>query len=257
MINSLFKDSHITPPFRHPNLDAGQTRQKKKNDEKRVYSVAQRNSNQGIIVNKPAEINFSGLSNAKAGEKIPKIYTSKAVKRFLSMAADSQAVFGAVFALGLTCILRPGSIMILPGQKKNKDDKKYAAAHSIASGIIAYLLTLVLLQPLAGGMKKIERNNDKFLKSPKLSYLKDKDAFNAAKKYVNLFPEALISPMRATITIAMIPILLKYVFGLEKQKPEAEKNIGMPLEDYALINFKSHNQAKSMQKFMGGKNNAN
>lgn len=256
MINSLFKDSHITQSLRHSNFYDLQSREKcrEKNNETRreYYSVAQ-NSNQGIIVKKPAEINFSGLSSANITEKVPKIYTSKAVKKFLAMAADSQAVFDATFAIGLTCILRPAAILVTPGDKKNKDDNKYAAAHSIASGLIAYGISVIISKPIADAMKKIAKEPDKFLKAPNVQYLKEGKAFTAAKNYVNLIPNALISPLRATITIALIPIILKYVFGLEKKKHD-NKDIGTPIDNYALINFESTDQVnkKSLQGFMGG-----
>jgi len=262
MINSLFKDSHITQPLRHSNfynLQSREKRREKSNENIREYcSVAQEKSNQGIIVKKPTEINFSGFSNAKATEKVahnvPKIYTSKAVKKFLEMAADSQAVFDATYAIGLTCFLRPASIVVMPSDKKNKDDNKYAAAHSIASGVIAYLISVVVSKPIADSLKKIAKNKDTFIKTPSTQYLKEEKAFTAAKNYVNLIPNALISPLRATITIALIPVILKYIFGLEKKKSENSKNIGTSLDDYALINFKSTGaqKAKSLQNFMGG-----
>lgn len=259
MINSLFKDSHITQPLRHPNFCGLQSREKcrdKSIEHRREYHSVAQNSNQGIIVNTPAEINFSGLSsaNVKTAEQAHWIYTNKNVKKFFHMAESTPAVFSSLFALMLTCTLRPAAIMATPSSKKNVDDKKYASAHSIASGVIAYILSLGLLQPLANAMNKIKKSPEEFMKTSKAEYLKDTDAFKAAKKYVSLFPETLIAAPRATATIALIPVILKYGFGLEKKKNGDSKDIGTPLDNYALINFKStgFQNTKSLQNFMGG-----
>lgn len=155
-----------------------------------------------------------------------KIYNNPKVQKFLEKAADSQLVFSALFALLLTCTLRPLAIVALPGQKKNNDDKKYAAAHSIASGIIQYIITLIICSPIAAGLKKIGKNPMKFLNKDKSSHLGDitserfrasKD-FNAAKKIVNMVPDVILVIPKAILTIALIPPILKYVFGLQKKK---------------------------------------
>ncbi len=150
-----------------------------------------------------------------------KIFTNKYIKKFLNMATDNPAVFDALFALGLTCILRPVSIMTLPGSKNNKEDKKYAAAHSIASGVIAYLMSLVLFYPIAEAMKKIMAKPEHF----NLKYLlKDKKALDAAGSYMKKLPEAALAPFRAIVTIALIPVILENVFGWKKKNVK-NKNI--------------------------------
>lgn len=151
---------------------------------------------------------------------------------FFQMAENNQAVFGALFALVLTGLFRPITIMALPSDKKNKDDKKYAAAHSVASGVIAYSLSLLISQPISNAMKKIENNPDKFLKSEKLAYLKKTRALKAAQKYVNILHEAVLAPPRAIMTIALIPPILKYVFGWEKQKEKRAEIKNQALHGY-------------------------
>lgn len=157
-------------------------------------------------------------------EKPSWIYTNNYIKKLFIMADNSQSVFGALFALVLTGIFRPATIIALPGQKKNKDDKKYAAAHSVASGIIGYIIALAISSPIAKAMKKLEDEPEKFLKKDTLKYLRKKGAVNTAKKYVNILHEAILAFPRAAITIALIPPILKHVFGyeLKKDKPVAD-----------------------------------
>lgn len=233
MINSLQKDSHITRYSRHRNSYHSQS-----SVYKNMSNSAPENSSD-IIVNKPAEINFSGLLSAT---KPFNIYTNQKVKRFLELAHDNPAVFNAFFSLGLTCVLRPASIMVLPSDKKHANDNKYASAHSIASGLIGYGLSVIILSPISKGVKKVGKNLEELIKNPKLAYLKDKKAFDVAGKMINMIPETLIAAPRAAITIALIPPILKYVFGWEKKKKD--NNTNSFSHDYIPVNFKSVNHAK-------------
>lgn len=381
MINSLFKDSHINQPLCHPlkrhTQDSTMSRSafiERSNDkcERREYFCATVNNDQGITANKPAEISFSGLSNAKMAnepcietiikqakasfsekidhkkivdfisksvehvtgankstdsniidfskknnqniksiinkatellkdenkkepltaaqleketqntikfaveayptiQKHKSIFKNERVRRFLKMAAHSQAVFNAVFALGLTCILRPAAIMALPADKKNADDKKYAAAHSIAAGLIGYAFSFVVFAPISDAMRKIEFSlNDQKNPSKKhfqeiksfasaknphgLDYLKNGKLLNNAKTWVNMLPETILAAPRAVVTIALIPPILKYIFGWEKKKSDSKEETSPILQNYALLNFKSTNipQKKVFQNFSGG-----
>lgn len=263
MINSLSKDSHIPQYFRLPKLDyhpRGNTKINQSKPDgtgatKRGYrekiTVPAQMKNSSILINKPAEPSFSGFSNANKFN----IHTSKWAKKFFKMAAENQVVFNAFFSLALTCILRPAAIMSLPG-KKNKDDKKYAAAHSMASGVIGYALASMIFNPIKKGAEKIAKNPELFLKK-NAAYLKDKVNMDVAKTYMKMIPENIVAPGRAIITVALIPPILKYVFGWEKKSKSQDKNVGVPLlENYAVINFKS-NQEKSkkvFQSFTGEKN---
>lgn len=155
-----------------------------------------------------------------------RFYNSKRVQQFLEIATDHKTVFGAFFALVLTCTLRPLAIMATPADKKNADDKKYASAHSISSGMIGFLISLGFLSPFAIATNKLmdtEKYNKDFKIIKEGSYLlKDRAIRSAAKSYFSMLPDTVISPIKASITIALLPIILKKVFGLEKKKHDAK-----------------------------------
>lgn len=243
MINSLQKDSHITRYSRHRNSYHSQSRV-----YKNMRNSAPEN-NSDIIAKKPAEITFGGLLSAK---KSFNIYTNPKVKKFLELAHDKPAVFNAFFSLGLACVLRPASIMVLPSDKKHADDNKYASAHSIASGLIAYGLSVVLLSPISNGFKKIIKNFEKLAQNPKLNYLKAENALLAAGQIIKMLPETIIAAPRAAITIALIPPILKYVFGWEKKKKDDDSKYFS--NNYMAINFKGVNNTKpaAFKGIMGG-----
>lgn len=144
--------------------------------------------------------------------------SNKYVKGFLKLAAESEPLFNATFSIGLACILRPASIMTLPGDKKNNDDKKYAAAHSIAAGVISYLIALAIFNPIADAVKNIIKNPKDYLGNSKL--IGDNKALSTAGTYLKMIPETILAAPRAMITIALIPPILKYVFGWEKKKTQ-------------------------------------
>lgn len=322
MTNSLSKDSHITHQLCYSQIpySGGYAGKKASQNKRKEYSSATVNNNIGISVNKPAEINFCGLSSVKLAnsktlkelfadakaylgnsanpssvkklvsstvkaiikpkdtiaeetskflnsssvkvnefikdaenlikednkknplkqdifdaektrtissaidgldiiqnQQLKGIHKNDLVKKFFKLAAESEPLFNATFSILLTCILRPSAIMALPSDKKNIDDKKYAAAQSIASGVIAYLIALAVFKPIAKGMKKIADDPAQYLKSAS-KLLGDKKAMDAAGTFVKMLPETILAAPRAIVTIALVPPVLKYVFGWEKKK---------------------------------------
>lgn len=170
----------------------------------------------------------------------------------------------ALIALGLAGVMRPATIMALPG-KKDKEDKIYASGHSMASAILGFIVSVIVTSPLDGAVKKLF-NGGGYLKDkdgnivkgkdgkpvvlskklvelaekekaleklatdrdPITKKIKDKAARETWKGIKNLrsaletsaknLPELFIAVPRATLTIALIPPILKYVFGVEKKK---------------------------------------
>lgn len=231
MINSLTKDSHITHYCRLQKTTI--------HSEKRVFrsvgnSAPENNSN--ISVNKPAEINFCGFSNTN--NPVPWVYRSKGVQSFLKLANINQVAFSAGFALLLTGLLRPAAIMALPGDKKNKDDKIYASAHSIASGVIGFVVATAVSTPISAAIKKIMDRPEDFLKNNAKLIKADRDKI--ASNYLNKLPDILMAIPKGIITIALIPPILKYVFGWEKKAKPVEKTL-QEQQDYSSLNFKSTN----------------
>lgn len=197
--------------------------------------------NANMRLREPGEVNFCGLPAPTAeAEKVAKFYTSKGVKKALEFADKSQLVFSAAFALVLTGVFRPAAIMTLPGQKKNKDDKKYASAHSIASGVIGYALANVLFTPLSRSVKRLTKDPQKFIN--KDSYLlKDGKALSTAAMYLDRMPDIAFAIPKGLLTVALIPPILKYVFGWEKKSSASDKKEA-PIVPNPPLNFKNNDK---------------
>ena len=186
-----------------------------------------------------------------------KILSSNWFNKLLSVAEAHNVATSALIALGLAGILRPATTMALPGEK-DREDKIYASGHAIASAIMGFGVSLVLTSPLDDAftktfeasekvvypeklkegetleqmksrssnvlvkmfekIKEVEEQGQNALKENKAeakALIRKKDAM---KTLVKTMPDWFIAVPRSILTIALIPPILKYVFGLEKKK---------------------------------------
>lgn len=173
---------------------------------------------------------------------------NRALNYFLTLAEKNNVAFSATFALILTGIFRPAAIVALPGNKKNKDDQKYAAAHSIASGIIGYICATAVSKPVADGLKKVLEEPSKYLKDKnKAGYLEaSKKVSRAANNWITRGVDIAMAIPKAFITIALIPPILKYIFGWEKKK-----HASSPINIQTNYN-QNMNDNKSARRIDGG-----
>lgn len=207
---------------------------------------------------------FTGKSEAAVNvAKKSGIFTKKWFNKFLTYTNDHNVATSALVALGLAGVMRPATILALPG-KKDKEDKIYASGHSMASAILGFVASVIVTSPLDGAVKKIFGSNG-YLKDKDGNIIKDKDgkprifskklfelaekekaleakanardaagkiidkaaraAYKGVKRHraaletlVKNIPDFVIAIPRSILTIALIPPILKYVFGVEKKK---------------------------------------
>lgn len=200
---------------------------------------------------------FTGKSKT-ATSFLDKILKSGWFGKFAKYSYEHNISTSALIALVLAGIMRPATIMALPG-KKDKEDKIYASGHAMASGIIGFAVSTAVTSPFDESIKKVfdqkKFTRGKFADMDKriaeLAVLKEnnkltdatrqelkaltrkRDALNVLVKNI---PDWLIGVPRAMLTIALIPPILKYVFGLEKKKkaaaPSETKAQEMPKMDF-------------------------
>ena len=181
-------------------------------------------------------VNFSGslpqatsetaakILNKTLGEKI---LSSNTFGKLLDYAHANPIPCNAFFSLVLAGMLRPATIMALPDKDgKSKKDKLNAAAHAVSSGVIGFIFSSAVMKPFDNAMKKISNDPAKFLGKGAEKYLGDLTAkgLNKTAKYRNveklmkMGPDIIIGIPRSFITIALIPPILKYVFGIDPKK---------------------------------------
>ena len=203
------------------------------------------------------DISFGGLPLSGV-EKITKssvwkLFNSGWFKKFIATADSSQTIFDAIFALGITCILRPGAIMLQSSEKTREKSKK-AAAHSISSGIIGYGFAKALFSPIKTGLDKLKKNPEIFAQKAE-KFLRSSKNAQTFTMLLNKSTEVLTASFRSAVTIALIPIIDKYllnkIFG-SKVNHDSKKDLQNPMYRYSYINFKNNmQQNKVFQNFAG------
>lgn len=105
-------------------------------------------------------------------KKIDKLIKSKFFDKLLKVAEHETVVQGAMSAL-ICIIFRPITIMALPNRKGNSDKQNnmYASAHSMSSGIMSLLSSLIVAQPFKNGAKHVMTKMYQDLKTDALERL--------------------------------------------------------------------------------------
>ena len=251
----------------------------KKHANNSMCESVDKNVNRGYYSG--SSVSFGAAANISKG--------MRTLKNINTLCQDHKVIAQSLVALVYAVIFRPTAIISLPG-KKNKDDKIYASGHSIASGIIGFIFSSIVMYPLGLAAKKymeeaeeiksrLQDSIDKkefknitkeeLLKGKKFVGEKFLDIFGEFKdgKIIKINRKSLemtktileMSPdvyvfgiLKAMLTVRLIPPILKYVFGVEKnkgQKPEVSKV--ETNQDSTQINTPIL-QKPNIAKFLGG-----
>lgn len=220
--------------------------------------------NQSVGINTSVNKNIGYYNGSFTGkEKAAVSFSVEMLNRINKFTKEHNTITQSIVALVLAGVFRPAAIISLPG-KKNKEDKIYASSHSIASGLIGFGVSSIIVSPLDKAAKMLmneandikDKLSDAFEKRAKgeqifLSkeeLLKGKEilgekflniygefkdgniikinrkALNSTSTILNMAPDTLfLGVVKAMLTIALIPPILKYVFGVEKSKPQDVK----------------------------------
>jgi len=123
-----------------------------KDKQRDNYSLLQssKQSFSGINIERSAENFANKLLERNAVQNGLK---SKTFNKFLKSAIENPGMFEALIALGITCTARPLTILATPGAEK--EDKQYASAQSVASGITGLAFAYTLFDPIKQGLDNI------------------------------------------------------------------------------------------------------
>lgn len=182
-------------------------------------------------LNPSGRVSFKGsISSASNG-----LAKSKIFGKVLDITANNSLIAEALFALGLTAVLRPITILALPTKNENdKKKNKYQVGHSIATGIMGLATTIAIAEPVKRGVSKLMANSGNLVNEKTANFIKsNKDVF---KETANRLHQPIFLPLRAAATIAIVPIILKKIFGIEKPsgKDKAPTDIANSV-DYTLM----------------------
>ncbi len=165
----------------------------------------------------------------------------------LEKVSEHGMTVGATTSLFMSVAVRPLSISATPDVEK--ENKQYAIANSICSGIIKFGMVEALALPIENAVKKIDRNPNKYLKNAPEGFVKSR-GYELGTQMMKLGTGLVTAIPKSMLTIALIPVLMDKVFHIPpifKQK-EPEKKIDPPKDKN--ISFKGNVIAKGIGKIL-------
>ena len=155
-----------------------------------------------------------------------KILGSKLFERINEISGEKTIVMQALVSLIVAGVFRPATNMAMAG-KDDKEDAMYAASHAIASAVMGFIVSWTVMKPFDDAYKKFRNNPEEYLKGMEKRFNVDKissrrlaqsNSYKNVTKILQMFPDSIVLGIpKAMLTIALIPYILKYVFGWEKK----------------------------------------
>lgn len=227
---------------------------------------------------------------SKNSDKITeKLAKSKTFHKMAYYSEDNEAKVKALLALGLAGILKPICVLAMPGAEE--EDKQFTATKNALSAFIGYLLSCAIFNPISSGVNEFLSNTKEYLPennwlvktfeeeskkgfsitpSKEMKRLKAEAIKNKEKFYVTDMKPAfktvyknglgvLVAPAKAALTIALMPFVLKVVFGNSKgrKKLQEQEQKPIPVEilhssTLSAINTNTNNIDKIFDSFTKG-----
>lgn len=160
-------------------------------------------------------VNFTGIMN------------NRVLLKGLEKISEHGTSFAAGTSLVMSLTVRPAAIFAAPDVEK--ENKQYACANSICSGLIKFGMIEAIALPVENAVKKIDKNPEKYLKPETVKSLQGTaDNLIKSKSYkfgaqlLKLGTGFLTAVPKSMLTIAMIPFIMDKLFHLKK--PEAKEN---------------------------------
>lgn len=165
----------------------------------------------------------------------------------------NETFYEAVAALVVAGMLKPICVLAMPGAEM--EDKQMSATKNAVSALIGFGLSNLILSPFSNGVNRVNdslkgKNPTQYIKNTNLiDALKSEelittasgkqlkstlgDAFTVAYKKI---ADIGVSPLKASLTIALTPVVLNALFGKNtKKKKEEQKPQGNAALDHMAV----------------------
>lgn len=151
-----------------------------------------------------------------------RILKNKHVLKGLEKISEHGTTFAAGTSLFMSLTVRPLAIFATPDTEK--ENKQYAAANSICSGLIKFGMVEAIALPIELAVKNIDKNPEKFLKSQTIKNLANGKELANSRSYklitqiLKLSSGFLTAIPKSMLTIALIPLIMDKLFGVGVNK---------------------------------------
>lgn len=156
------------------------------------------------------------------------ILNNKTFLNGLETISEHSASFTAATSCVMASGVRPLAIYAIPNVKK--ENKEYAIANSISSGVAKFAMFEIVAFPIENAIKKTERNPKKFLKPQTYkNFLNNTDTLDKSRNFkfiTQLIKQSIgffTAIPKSIITAAFIPILMDKIFSFNIQQQHKEK----------------------------------
>lgn len=152
----------------------------------------------------------------------------------LEYISEHGSSFTAMTSLFMSLTARPLAIKLTPDTEK--ENKQYAIANSIGSGIIKFGMIEAIALPIESAMNNIDRNPSKFLKPDTIKNLTgnapmllESKSYKLGAQILKLSAGFITAIPKSVLTVALIPVIMDKFFNIrvkqqQEQKPES-KNV--------------------------------
>ncbi len=164
-----------------------------------------------------------------------RLLKNKTVLRSLEKISEHGTSFHAGTSLFLSLAIRPLAIISTPNTEK--ENKQYAAANSICSGLIKFGIVEAIAIPIENAVKNIDENPNRFLKN--FDNLSPK-SYKLLTQIVKLSTGFFTAIPKSMLTLALIPVLMDKMFFKHKTAKLEDKNPSQ-INHLQYINDKSLN----------------
>lgn len=220
------------------------------------------NNNATVSENTCGRVSFKGTPASEAAEAaatftdriVNKIRKSRKLQDMLESAVKNNLIAESIFALIVTCTARPATLLAFPTKKpEDKLKNRYAAAKSVASGIVGFVATYAIAEPFKPIVEQTMRNFEnkfvpekllkpvaRYMACEKLNIEIDKDTLEKAT------PE-MIERAKKIISDIKLNSLFDEAKNAFTEATNQKKQISILTE---LIAGRLRNESKTMQAFV-------
>ncbi len=198
-----------------------------------------------LVTKLTKEVLQSG-ENLKISSLAQKVGSANWFKGVLNSVQKNETFYEAMTALVVAGMLKPACVLAMPGAEK--EDKEMSATKNAVSAFVGFGISNLILGPFSTAVNKITESLNG--KNP-TKYIKDMDYVKALKSEelqtglkstlgdafkttYKKFPDIGVAPLKAGITIALTPYILKFLFHKDKKKEN--KQIESPLKQMTVMN---------------------
>ena len=183
--------------------------------------------------------------------------SNETFNKLLDFTEKNESKMSAILSLGLAGVLKPICVLAMPGAEK--EDKQMTATKNCLSACVGHMLTCAILDPISAGVNRFLDNPGAYLKDDKKGlieqFTKDKaeafkvhttqelrsltyktNTYNAFKTTYKKSLGLIVAPLKPAITIALVPHVMKFLFGDKKKQKAEEAMKQAPIYMEPLIN---------------------